>query len=88
MNKPLIGSIFLTIYHACVIMASYAGYIIITNIELFIMANILMPFLIVAYFIIYCILILVIVRFDYILYKQGWKGLYKETKEKTKKADS
>ena len=78
MNKPLIGSIIFTIYHACFIMASYAGYVILTNIELLISANILMPFLIVAYLIFYGILALAIVGFDYFLWKQGWEWVFKK----------
>lgn len=79
MNKPLIGSIIFTLYHACIIIASYAGYIILTNIKLLISVNnILMPFLIVTYFILYGLMLLTIVSFDYLLYKQGWEWMFKK----------
>lgn len=78
MNRPLIGSIIFTLYHACIIISSYASYIILSEIELLISTNILMPFLIGAYFILYGIMILVIIRFDYLLYKQGWEWMFKK----------
>jgi len=81
MNKPLIGSIIFTLYHSCILIASYAGYVILTNIQLLISANILMPFLIPAYFICYGLLILAIISFDYLLYKEGWERLFKKGKE-------
>lgn len=78
MNKPLIGSIIFTIYHSCFIMASYAEYFILSNIELLISTNILMLFLIIAYSIAYGIMVLGIVGFDYYLYKRGWEWVFKK----------